>query len=142
MAADTVIEFPPFRLDLLAGRLFRGDEVVALRPKTFATLAALARRPGELVTKDELLSAVWPDVAVTEDMPRFSVRELRRALGDDPAAPRFIETVHGRGYRFIGCERPASPASAPRDGGAIVVGRNAEMATLMAWLRTAAGGER
>ena len=106
MAAETTILFAPFRLDRVAGRLFRGDDVVPLRPKTFATLCVLASRPGELVTKDDLLQAVWPDVVVTEDMPRFSVRELRRALGDDPAAPRFIETVHGRGYRFIGCLRP------------------------------------
>jgi tetratricopeptide (TPR) repeat protein len=136
-----IVHFPPFRLDLVAGQLFRGDEPVALRPKTFATLCHLAARPGELVTKDDLLSAVWPDVAVTEDMPRFSVRELRRALGDDPSAPRFIETVHGRGYRFIGVapDVPAPPAG--RDD-AIVVGRDAELALLDGWLAAARGGER
>jgi len=144
---DHVILFPPFRLDRAAGRLFRGDEPVALRPKTYATLCALAARPGELVTKDDLLRDVWPDVAVTEDMPRFSVRELRRALGDDPAAPRIIETVHGRGYRFIATIGP--PATARRDGddgrdpsGAIVVGREAELATLADWLAAARAGDR
>lgn len=144
---DQVILFPPFRLDLAAGRLFRGDDPVALRPKTYATLCALAARPGELVTKDDLLRDVWPGVAVTEDMPRFSVRELRRALGDDPAAPRVIETVHGRGYRFIATVRTAGVARLDDDDGrdgsaAIVVGRDAELATLADWLAAADAGER
>jgi DNA-binding winged helix-turn-helix (wHTH) protein/tetratricopeptide (TPR) repeat protein len=143
------LHFPPFRLDLVAGQLFRGDEPVALRPKTFSTLCHLAERPGALVTKDELLAAVWPGVAVTEDMPRLSVRELRRALGDDPAAPRFIETVHGRGYRFLGGTRPATVAASARDRdgraapeGPIVVGRESELATLGDWLARAETGER
>jgi len=143
-----VIHFPPFRLDLVAGRLVRGDEPIALRPKTFATLRHLAERPGALVTKDELLAAVWPDATVTEDMPRFSIRELRRALGDDPAAPRFIETVHGRGYRFIGgaplaagpSQRSADAGSSP--GAAIVVGRERDLGTLLEWFATARRRER
>ncbi len=145
---ETVLRFAGFRLDLAAGRLFRGDEPIALRPKTFATLCALAARPGELVTKDDLLDAVWPGVAVTDDMPRFSVRELRRALGDDPASPHLIETVHGRGYRFIapvrvGGGRHGGSAAAPSSALAtIVVGRDVELATLAAWLAAAERGER
>jgi DNA-binding response OmpR family regulator len=57
-----VLDFPPFRLDLVAGQLLRGDEPIAIRPKTFATLCHLAAQPGDGVTKDELLAAVWPDV--------------------------------------------------------------------------------
>lgn len=137
-----VVLFPPFRLDLDAGRLLRGAEPVPLRPKTFATLAFLASRPGRLVTKDELLDAVWPDVAVTEDTPRFSVRELRRALGDDPSAPRYLETVHGRGYRFL--PRGAAPANAAPSGdpGAIVVGRRAELGQLHEWWARTLAGDR
>jgi len=146
---ETVLRFAGFRLDLAAARLFRGDEAIPLRPKTFATLCALVARPGALVTKDDLLAAVWPGVAVTEDMPRFSVRELRRALGDDPASPRVIETVHGRGYRFItpvspgaGRHERAAAPSPPATRPTIVVGRDAELATLAAWLAAAERGER
>lgn len=140
-----MIRFPPFRLDLTAGQLWHGETRVPLRPKTFATLCFLAERPGALVTKDDLLDAVWRDVVVNDDTPRFSVRELRRALGDDPAAPRFIETVHGRGYRFVARvvgAGDASPPDAPSTDDAIVVGRDAELATLDAWLASARTGDR
>ncbi len=139
MKPPSVIHFPPFRLDRLAGQLFRGDVPVPLRPKTWAMLCHLASRPGELVTKDEALAAVWPDVSVTEDAPRVAVRELRRALGDDPAAPALIETVHGRGWRFHGVAR--APRAAVADD-AIMVGREAELATLDGWLDAARAGER
>jgi DNA-binding winged helix-turn-helix (wHTH) protein len=72
-----VLHFPPFRLDLVAGQLLRGEEPIAIRQKTSATLCHLAARPGEGVTKDDLLVAVWPDVSVTDDVPRFSVRVTR-----------------------------------------------------------------
>jgi DNA-binding winged helix-turn-helix (wHTH) protein len=139
MKPPAVIHFSPFRLDLVAGQLYRDDLPVPLRPKTWAMLCHLAGRPGELVTKDELLAAVWPDTAVTDDAPRVAVRELRRALGDDPAAPTLIETVHGRGWRFLGGTR--TPPAAPFVEG-IVVGRDAELATMDAWLEAAARGER
>ncbi len=74
---------------------------VHLRPKTFNVLRNLVENPGQLVTKAALLDAVWPGVSVSDSMPTVSVRELRAALGDNAQTPRFIETVHGRGYRFI-----------------------------------------
>src|SRR2546428_646534 len=73
----------------------------ALRPKTFAVLRCLGEHPGRLVSKEELLRAVWPDTRVSEAGQRDYIRELRKALGDDSGAPQFIETVHGRGYRWI-----------------------------------------
>lgn len=94
--------FPPFRLDPGNGQLWRESEEIHLRPKTFAVLRHLVERPGQLVTKAALLDAVWADVSVGDSMPAISVRELRKALGDAAQAPRFIETVQGRGYRFIG----------------------------------------
>src|SRR5215813_4807032 len=100
-SAPHLIEFPPFQLDLRAGVLRRATTAVALRPKTFAVLQYLAEHPGDLVTKQALLDAVWGDVAVTEDVVRLSIRELRIALDDDRTAPRFIQTVPRRGYRFI-----------------------------------------
>ena len=95
------IDFPPYRLDLRAGQLSRDGTPVRLRPKTFAVLHHLAERPGELVTKQALLDAVWGDVAVSEDVVRLSIGELRTALGDQRTVPHFVETVPRRGYRFM-----------------------------------------
>jgi predicted ATPase/DNA-binding winged helix-turn-helix (wHTH) protein len=93
--------FSPFHLDAKNEQLWRDNGEVRLRRKTFAVLRYLVEHPGELVTKAALLDAVWPDVSVSDSMPAISVRELRKALGDDAENPRFIETVQGRGYRFI-----------------------------------------
>jgi DNA-binding winged helix-turn-helix (wHTH) protein len=64
-------------------------------------LCRLVERPGELWTKDELLDEVWPDLHITESSLSVSINALRSALGDDSNAPRYIETVMRRGYRFI-----------------------------------------
>ncbi len=95
------IAFAPFLLDLRSGQLLRHDMAIALRPKTWAVLVYLAERPGMLVAKDALLDAVWPETAVTPDTLNKSIGELRAALDDNSQAPRFIETVHRRGFRFI-----------------------------------------
>ncbi|MEM7586469.1 MAG: winged helix-turn-helix domain-containing protein, partial [Acidobacteriota bacterium] len=81
--------------------LSKGREL-PLRPKTFEVLQLLLRRPGQLVTKAELLEGVWANRFVGDAVLKASIRELRRALGDDPKVPRFIETVHRRGYRLVG----------------------------------------
>ena len=94
--------FPPFRLDATNAQLWRGDQAINLRRKTFDVLLYLVDHPGRLVTKAALLDAVWAGVMVSDSMPATCVAELRRALGDEAKTPRFIETVHGRGYRFIG----------------------------------------
>jgi hypothetical protein len=74
----------------------------------------LASRPGRLVAKDELLDMVWPATHVTSSVLAGCIHELRLALGDDPHAPRFVETAHGRGYRFVAV--PAPSARAPGRG--------------------------
>ena len=111
--------FRSFHLDRRGGRLMKAGEPIPLRPKTWAVLEYLAERPGVLVTKDELLDAVWPDVAVTPDTLTKSIGELRTALGEDSSQPRCIETVHGRGFRFL-AETAAKPsvesASSPETG--------------------------
>jgi len=151
-ALAELIDFPPYRLDLRAGQLRRVGIPVRVRPKTFAVLQHLAERPNELVTKQALLDAVWGDIAVSEDVVRLSVGELRAILGDTRAAPRFIETVPRRGYRFIATMgdvgtrtplRTAEPASDDSfDGDGVVVGRARERSEITEWLRAAAGGRR
>jgi DNA-binding winged helix-turn-helix (wHTH) protein len=108
------ILFPPFRLDPINERLMRDQEVISLRPKSFAVLRYLAERPDELVRKEELIEALWPGIYVTDTLLKGCVTEIRKALGDDPAAPRFIETAHRRGYRFIA---PIAPNH--EEGGAL-----------------------
>src|SRR5262245_58981478 len=95
------IVFSSFRLDRRSGRLTRGGVPVPLRAKTWAVLLYLAERPGVLVTREELLDAVWPGVAITPNTLLQSIGELRRVLGGQSTVPRFIETVHRRGIRFI-----------------------------------------
>jgi len=102
------MEFPPYRLDLRAGRLWRNDQAMALRPKAWALLCYLAERPGILVTKDELHAAVWGDIVVSDDTLTRTLGELRQTLGDDAQTPRIIETVHRRGFRFIARLEPSS----------------------------------
>src|SRR5689334_414069 len=143
MPTDLTLFFPPFELDLAAERLRRGTDVIPLRPKTFAVLRHLAERPGRLVTRQELLAAVWPDVHVGDALPRDSLLEIRRALGDDPRAPRFVETARGRGYRFVA---PVSRALGPIDAGDErqrgLVGRDTELTRLGESLARALQGER
>ncbi|UPJ46950.1 winged helix-turn-helix domain-containing protein [Bradyrhizobium sp. 200] len=91
-----VLRFAGFVVDLDRGELRVGGAAVSLRPKTFALLAYLAGHPGRLLTKDELIEAVWPDVTVTDDSLVQCVSELRAALGDDGQS--LIKTVPRRGY--------------------------------------------
>ena len=108
------ILFRPFRLDVENQQLWRGSQHVSLRPKTFAVLRCLVKRAGRLVTKEELLDEVWPGTTVSDVVPIVCVRELRKALGDDAEAPRFIETLARRGYRFIA---PVAAALLPQGSG-------------------------
>jgi pimeloyl-ACP methyl ester carboxylesterase/DNA-binding winged helix-turn-helix (wHTH) protein len=101
MSASQVLTFAEFRLDPERGQLLRGATPVALTPKAFALLEYLATRAGRLVSKQELLDAIWPNVFVGEAVLKGTIRDVRRALGDDSHAPQFIQTAHRRGYRFV-----------------------------------------
>jgi DNA-binding winged helix-turn-helix (wHTH) protein len=92
--------FPPFRLDLATGSLWRGDGLVPLPPKPFAVLAALVAQAGQVVTKEALFEAAWPDTAVTDGVLKGCIRQIRRALGERAGTASSIATVHRRGYRF------------------------------------------
>ncbi len=93
--------FGDFTVDPAAYTLRHAGTPVPLSPRPFDLLVYLLRRPQRLVTKDELLDALWPRVAVTENTLTQAVSDLRRALHDTPSTPRFIETVPRRGYRWI-----------------------------------------
>jgi DNA-binding winged helix-turn-helix (wHTH) protein len=123
---------------------------VSLRPKAWDLLCYLVARPGVLVTKDELHAALWGDAVVSDDTLTHTVGELRRSLGDSTQAPRFIETVHRRGFRFVArlheprgdvAAVPVSVAEA-RPEGLLLVGREAELAALRRHYEQAAAGKR
>jgi adenylate cyclase len=106
-------KFGPFLVDGGAYRLVKDGENVPLSPKIIDLLLFLAARPSILVSKDELFKALWPDVAVTDNALTQAVSELRQALGDDAANPRYVQTVARRGYRFISPVEPIAPMTPP-----------------------------
>ena len=93
--------FDRFRLDPDHACLWRDAEALGLPPKTFAVLHYLVTHPDRLVTKEELLDAIWPETAVTDAVLRVAIGALRKVLRDTAQAPRFIATVSRRGYRFL-----------------------------------------
>ncbi|HEX6973135.1 MAG TPA: alpha/beta fold hydrolase [Vicinamibacterales bacterium] len=93
--------FGPFRLDPVSGHLYKGDAAVPLAPKAYAVLQHLVTNAGRLVSKRELLDAVWPGVFVGDAVLKVAIGEIRKALGDNSKAPLYIETSHRRGYRFL-----------------------------------------
>src|SRR5688572_13625594 len=119
-----------------------------MKPKTFAVLRYLLERSQRLVTKEDLLDALWADVHVGEAVLKTHLREIRQALGDKVKSPRFIETVHRRGYRFIAAVHQGpepAPDGAPRPASALtpgVVGRHLELARLHESVARAAQGQR
>jgi len=82
-------------------RLEADDTTVHLEPKVMQVLVRLAQQPGQVVSRDQLLAAVWADTFVTDDVLKRSISELRKALGDDARQPVYIETISKGGYRLI-----------------------------------------
>jgi DNA-binding winged helix-turn-helix (wHTH) protein/predicted ATPase len=153
------LTFERFRLDLPNECLWEGSQAIKLRPKAFAVLDYLLGRAGQLVTKDELLKAIWPETFVGDGVLKVIIRQLRDVLGDDPKAPRFIETAHRRGYRFIGpikanVQTTANDREKSSDDGFTAslpgvgvsaqrfVGRDKALSRLRAWTQKALAGER
>jgi DNA-binding winged helix-turn-helix (wHTH) protein len=96
-----LVAFGPFVFDRTNRFLSKDVVEVPLPPRVLGVLALLVERPGQLVTKQELISAVWRDAFVTETSLAEAVSVLRQTLGDDPQRPTYIQTLHRRGYRFI-----------------------------------------
>lgn len=133
MTPAKILRFSSFRLDLLNQQLWEDEEPIRLRPKTFAVLRYLAERPGRLVTREELVTAVWPNTRGAEIAPKRCILELRQALGERADAPRLIETVGRIGYRFSApLADHASDARAveAHTAQATLVGREVELSRL------------
>jgi len=96
-----MLSFVPFRIDSTTQTLWRDDRPLRVRSKTFLVLRYLVEHAPRIVTRDELLAALWEQTSVGEGLLRGYIRELRQILGDDARSPKYIETLAGRGYRFI-----------------------------------------
>jgi TolB-like protein/DNA-binding winged helix-turn-helix (wHTH) protein/predicted Zn-dependent protease len=161
MPAEQILSFSRYRFDLTAEQVWRGEHAVKLTPKALVLLRVLVTRAGELITKEELLEAGWPQTVVSDDALTACIQELRRVFGDNARQPRYIETVHRRGFRFIckvaSCEHPAAtmtegvgiqgrasipPVLESRNPTAEIAGRRRGLAQLQAWLDRALSGER
>jgi TolB-like protein len=99
---DTVYTLGPFRLDISSEILFRGADPVPVGRRAVGVLRALVEHLGAPVSKDALMQAAWPGLTVEEANLTVQIAALRRALGEEPGADRWIETLPRRGYRFVG----------------------------------------
>jgi len=140
--------FDVFELDVGLYRLSRAGEPVAIAPKPFDLLLYLIQNDQRTIPKVELIREVWQAEAVSDSSIPTCITAVRRALGDDPDNPRFIQTVRGRGYRFIGDTVSAHEPPNNSDRHPIAnsssksfVGRRSEMASLSAGLSQSLGGD-
>jgi TolB-like protein/DNA-binding winged helix-turn-helix (wHTH) protein len=120
---EEIYEFGNFRLDVGERYLLKRGRRVQLTDKAFDILSLLVREKGRLISKDELLSMVWPDSFVEENNLDKNVSRIRRVLGERKTRPKFIETVRGRGYRFV----PDVVRIGPRKENAALVPRSTSL---------------
>jgi len=155
MQEEKQLFFGPFRLDPNNECLWQDNKEIRLHPKAFALLRYLFDRRGQMVTKASLLETLWPAVNVTEAVLSVYVAEIRKALGEDPKKPVFIETLHRRGYRFIApvtisasqseagsaeLIRPIMREAATAIGAKPLIGREKDLSFLREKLETAVHG--
>src|SRR5215472_11337515 len=136
-AQRQIVIFGPFTLDLKAGELHRDGRAILLQEQPFLVLKMLLERPGEVVTRDELRRALWPNDTIVEfdQSINAAIKKLRLALEDSAESPHYVETVARRGYRLIvpvawheGVSREhqataAEPPAKPLPGTADLVGK-------------------
>lgn len=108
--------FGPFRFEAESLELYRGGRRVEMPLRAAALLACLLERPGDLVTRERLLAGVWGETHVTASSLTEAMSRLRGALGDSATRPRYVETLAGRGYRFVGTVRRRALVSASAAG--------------------------
>jgi DNA-binding winged helix-turn-helix (wHTH) protein len=121
-AGSEGVAFGPFRLWPAERRLEKAGHPVPLGGRALDILVALTERPGEVVSKQELMRRVWPCIAVEESNLRVNIASLRKALGDQSETARFIGSVAGRGYCFVAPISPVreAPARSSRDEAAVL----------------------
>ncbi len=95
------LQFPPFKIPAGIDLLYRNDKIVALERRAVQVLRHLVANHDRVVSKEELLEAVWPDTFISDGVLKRAISQARRALGDGAEESKFIETYHGRGYRFV-----------------------------------------
>jgi DNA-binding response OmpR family regulator len=119
-ATQPVLVIGSHVLDESNARLTHDGVPLDVPPKAFAVLCHLVRNAHRLVTKDELLDTVWGHRHVSESVLKTTINQLRTQLGDDPRAPRYIETANRRGYRFVAQVSPLPVAKSPAPAGEAV----------------------
>jgi DNA-binding winged helix-turn-helix (wHTH) protein/predicted ATPase len=151
---DVLLSFSCFRFDPNNQCLWREGKMLPLRPKVFAVLQCLLAKAGQMVSKAELLKAGWPGTVVGDAVLTVCIQEIRELLGDNATTPRFIVTVHRRGYRFIAAitavpssefrvpSSPPLPAPSPQRPAPTLVGRSPELQRMDACLTAALHGQR
>ena len=102
MPEGHIRSFGPYQLDLAQEQLRCDTHPVRLTPKAFQVLSYVLERRGQLVTKEELFRVVWADTVVGDAALTMCIQEIRKALQDDAKSPQYLETVHRRGFRFLG----------------------------------------
>src|SRR5512140_3401609 len=113
--SQTVIRIGPFEIDPVSGEVRQGAETSRLQPQALALLLVLVETPGRVVSREELRRRLWPDTAVEfDDGLNHAVARLRDALDDSAQAPKFVETVPRKGYRFVGVVEAAGPGPEPK----------------------------
>ena len=112
MQANQYLTFDRYMLDLPNEQLWREKRPLVVASKAFAVLRYLLEHAGQVVTKAELFAALWPGTVVSDGALTVCIVELRKALGDNAKRPKFIEIVHGRGYRFLAAVTVAPVPSA------------------------------
>src|SRR5688500_35839 len=128
------LRFGDVEIDLEAFELRRGGTLTPVEPQVFELVCYLARHPGRLITKGELIETVWNGRIVSDAAVASRIKSARRAIGDDGEQQRWIKTVHGRGVRFVGDGSEPAPAAAERPSIAVppfeALGGGAEEASL------------
>jgi DNA-binding winged helix-turn-helix (wHTH) protein len=141
--AELLQRFSSFSLDTANQCVWRGEQRFQLAPKAYAVLSYLIAHAGRIVTKEELLEAAWPATFVQEAVLKTSILEIRKALGENPRNPRYIETIHRRGYRFDDREADGSgPAATFQPVTSDLVGRAGELKRLHDLWKKAVDGNR
>jgi len=114
-SVEPCVSFSGYRFEVASGRLWSGGQEIRLTPKASEVLKLLITNAGEPVSRENLFASVWSDAAVSDDALTTCIQELRKAFADDAKQPRFIETRHRRGYRFVAelSAAAAEPVSAP-----------------------------